>query len=216
MIRMRLDPFQQFIDEGALLALRGLLAKPKKPSSKWRRREILNGSSGSDDARRIGADSFCEDAGMSQSPGSVVIRSGPWDLEAVEDFFDTTTIPMRLATQRGSWPLVQSLWFLYDGSALWCCTQRNSVVAKRLEKTPQCAFEIAADDPPYRGVRGRGIASFEPQLAGDLLERLIRRYLADQNSSLAGWLRSRVPDEVAIRIDTLAVSSWDYSSRMER
>lgn len=153
---------------------------------------------------------------MAESSRSVEIKSGPWDLVAVEEFLDSAAIPMRLATQGRSWPLVQSLWFLYDGWALWCCTQRDSVVAKRLRKTPRCAFEIAADDPPYRGVRGRGIASLDSEPAGDLLERLIRRYLADQSSSLATWLRARVSDEVAIRIDTLAVSSWDYSSRMDR
>lgn len=153
---------------------------------------------------------------MPQSSASVEIRSGPWDLVAMEGFLEAAAIPMRLATQGGSWPLVQSLWFLYDDSALWCCTQRDSVVAKRLRTTPQCAFEIAADDPPYRGVRGRGIASLDPEPAGDLLERLIRRYLADRDSSLATWLRARVADEVAIRIATLTVSSWDYSSRMDR
>lgn len=159
---------------------------------------------------------FCEDGIVPRSPVSVEIRSGPWDLAAIESFLDSAVIPLRLATQGSSWPLVQSLWFLFDGSALWCCTQRDSVVAKRLRKTPQCAFEIAADAPPYRGVRGRGIAALDPEPAADLLERLIARYLAGRDSSLAAWLRARVADEVAIRIDTLAVTSWDYSARMKR
>ena len=160
------------------------------------------------------ADWFCEDELMPQSPPSVEIRSGPWDLVTVESFLDSAVIPMRLATQGSSWPLVQSLWFLYDDAALWCCTQHDSVIAKRLRKTPRCAFEVAADAPPYRGVRGRGIASLDPEPAGDVLERLISRYLPDRDSSLAVWLRARVADEVAIRIDMLAVTSWDYSSRM--
>lgn len=171
---------------------------------------------GAGTARLTSADPFCEDGRMPRSPASVEIRSGPWDLVAIEGYLDSAVIPLRLATKGSSWPLVQSLWFLLDGSALWCCTQHDSVVAKRLRKSPECAFEIAADTPPYRGVRGRGIASLDPEPAGDLLERLIARYLAGRDSSLAAWLRAQVADEVAIRIDTLSVSSWDYSSRMNR
>lgn len=153
---------------------------------------------------------------MEQPPAIVEIRSGPWDLAAVEGFLRSTVIPMRLATQGSEWPLVQSLWFLFDDAALWCCTQQDSVVAKRLRSEPRCAFEIAGDDPPYRGVRGRGVASLDPRPASDLLERLIARYLGGGESPLASWLRSRVENEVAIRIGTLAVSSWDYSARMQR
>ena len=153
---------------------------------------------------------------MPQSPTSVEIRSGPWDLETIEGFLDAAVIPMRIATQGSSSPMVQSLWFRYGDSALWCCTQHDSVIAKRLRRTAECAFEIAADDPPYCGVRGRGTATLNPEHAGDLLERLISRYLSDQNSSLASWLRARVSNEVVIRIDALSVSSWDYSSRMDR
>ena len=151
---------------------------------------------------------------MQQSP-AVEIRSGTWVLPDIEEFLHSAVIPMRLATQGSSWPLVQSLWFLFDDSALWCCTQKDSVVATRLRKEPRCAFEIAGDDPPYRGVRGRGVASLDPGTASDLLERLIGRYLATGESPLASWLRSRVSDEVAIRIGGLAVTSWDYTPRMQ-
>ena len=152
---------------------------------------------------------------MPHSPANIAIRSGPWDLTTVEGFLGDATIPIRIATQGRSSLLVQSLWFVYEGSALWCCTQSDSVVANRLRTTPKCAFEIAADSPPYRGVRGTGIASLDPRPAGELLERLISRYLSDGNSSLAKWLRARVSAELAIRIDTLEVSSWDYSTRMD-
>ena len=151
-----------------------------------------------------------------QHPPEVEVRSGPWDLVDIRRFLDATVIPMRLATLGSVGPMVQSLWFLFDGSALWCCTQRDSVVAARLRSDPRCGFEIAGDDQPYRGVRGRGVASMDAGLAPELLERLISRYLVDSESSLASWLRSRVADEVAVRIDTLVVSSWDYSSRMSR
>lgn len=152
---------------------------------------------------------------MQHSP-VVEVRSGPWNLVDIRGFLDSTVIPMRLATQGSVGPMVQSLWFLFDGSAFWCCTQRDSVVAARLRSDPRCGFEIAGDDPPYRGVRGRGVASMDAGLAAGLLERLISRYLVDPESPLALWLQSRVADEVAVRIDSLVVSSWDYSSRMTR
>ena len=101
--------------------------------------------------------------------------------------------------------MVQSLWFLFDDSALWCCTQQDSVVAARLRNDPRCAFEIAGDDPPYRGVRGRGVASLDATAAPDLLERLISRYLVTGESTLASWLRSWVSDEVVIRIGARGV-----------
>ena len=152
---------------------------------------------------------------MQQSP-DIEIRSGPWEIVEIQDFLRDAVIPMRLATRGEKWPLVQSLWFLFEGSALWFCTQQDSVVARRLESNPRCAFEVAGDNPPYRGVRGRGVASLDTELAAGLLERLLSHYQVDPESSLASWLQSRLDNEVAIRIDTLVLSSWDYSSRMSR
>ncbi len=156
-----------------------------------------------------------KDVNMQPSP-DIKIRSGPWDIVEIQDFLGCATIPMRLATRGAEWPLVQSLWFLFEGSALWFCTQRDSVVAQRLESNPRCAFEIAGDNPPYRGVRGRGVAVLDAGPAAKLLERLLNHYQIDPESSLASWLQSRLDNEVAIRIDNLVLSSWDYSSRMSR
>jgi hypothetical protein len=148
-------------------------------------------------------------------PTAVVVRSGNWGLPDIEEFLRAAVIPMRLATQGSEWPLVQSLWFLYSGSSLWCSTQADSVVVRRLRKEPRCAFEIAGDDPPYRGIRGTGVASLHREDAAGLLDRLINRYLGNGDLALGSWLRSRASTEVAIRIGSLTVSSWDYSSRMK-
>ena len=141
------------------------------------------------------------------------IRSGPWTEEQVDDYLRTTAIPLRLASA-GRNLLVQSLWFEFDGSSLWCASQSDSVLVRRLRKDDRIGFEVSADSPPYRGVRGHGRAHLDPPRAADLLPRLIDRYLGPTPSPLADWLLSRVDNEVAIRIDGLVVTSWDYSARM--
>jgi hypothetical protein len=109
---------------------------------------------------------------------------------------------------------VQSLWFSFDGAALWCCTHKDSILVARLTRDARCGFEVCADSPPYRGVRGTGTATAEPAAATIVLPGLISRY-GQEGTPLATWLLSRIHDEVAIRISDLSVTSWDYSARMQ-
>ena len=107
------------------------------------------------------------------------IASGPWDRSQIEDFLGQTVIPIRIASAGRTSPLVQSLWFVYDEDAIWCASQMESVLTRRLRVEPRCGFEIAGDLPPYRGVRGSGRAELLPERAATVLPRLISRYLGD-------------------------------------
>ena len=147
---------------------------------------------------------------------TLTVRSGPWPAAEIEAFLATATIPVRLASNGRTYPLVQSLWFRYEKGALWCCTRADSVLVRRLLRDRHCAFEVSADLPPYRGVRGRGKATVLTEGAEATLPVLLDRYLGGTESPLASWLLSRLDDEVAIRIDDLVVSSWDYSARMAK
>lgn len=142
-----------------------------------------------------------------------VLRSGPWDGQQVAAHLHESVIPLRIATA-GTFPLVQSLWFTFDGSTLWCATQADSVVARRVQRESKVGFEIAADQPPYRGVRGSGNATIDPDAGARVLAHLIERYLGPEPTPLGEWLLSRADNEIALRIDDLVVSSWDYSARM--
>jgi hypothetical protein len=141
------------------------------------------------------------------------LRSGPWDAAQVGDFLAGATIPVRIASQGAAHPLVQSLWFLPLDGQLWCCTKDDSVLVRRLARDGRCGFEISADVPPYRGVRGSATAELVPDAAPSLLPRLIGRY-GQSDTPLAQWLLSRLDREVAIRITPTAITSWDYSARM--
>jgi hypothetical protein len=144
----------------------------------------------------------------------VEIASGPWDSSQITAFLDATVIPIRIASSGRTSPLVQSLWYLRDGESLWCCTQAEAVLTRRLTRDPRCGFEVSGDLPPYRGVRGSAKAEILPDRAADVLPRLIARYLGDSPGSLADWLLSRLDREVAIRLHSLRVTTFDFTSRM--
>jgi nitroimidazol reductase NimA-like FMN-containing flavoprotein (pyridoxamine 5'-phosphate oxidase superfamily) len=123
---------------------------------------------------------------------------------------------MRLACNGASGhPVLVSLWFVPIGGELWCATQKSANVVTHLRRDARCAFEVADESSPYRGVRGQGLASLDEDRAERILRMLIQRYLGTSNSKLAGWLLERAEDETAIVIEPQTLVSWDYSSRME-
>jgi hypothetical protein len=124
-------------------------------------------------------------------------------------------IPMRLSCiSTSGWPVVLSLWYLYSKGRLYCATQKTARVIQNLQRDSRCAFEIAADQPPYCGVRGQGIATIDPHSGVKVLERLLVRYLGGTDNPLANRLLAASQDEVAIIVEPVKVFTWDYSDRM--
>lgn len=145
------------------------------------------------------------------------IVSGPWEREDIERWFHGARIPVRVAVTGRHGPRVVSLWYRYqdDGDpALWCATPGEAAIVGLVAADPRVGFEVAPDIPPYRGVRGTGHATVVPARGPEVLDALIERYLDAGNAGLADWLRRRSDTEVALRIGTLRVSSWDFSTRM--
>jgi nitroimidazol reductase NimA-like FMN-containing flavoprotein (pyridoxamine 5'-phosphate oxidase superfamily) len=142
--------------------------------------------------------------------------TGPWSQAQIREFLEQAIIPLRLACRAPSGhPLLLSLWFVPEGDRLLCASLRTSHLVRCLERDPRCAFEVAADAPPYRGVRGRGSVRLEPARGEETLRAAIRRYLGNEDSRLARWLLSRSEREVAIRIEPDRLSSFDFTERMK-
>lgn len=149
---------------------------------------------------------------MSQLP---VCSSSQWSDENIVKYLQEQRTPMRLCcNDQEGYPLVCSLWFAYHDGYLWCATHESAAVAKLLEANPKCAFEIAVNEIPYFGVRGKGTAELLRADAESVLNELIDRYLGEKHSGLASWLLSRADHEYAIRIKPCSITSWDFSSRM--
>ena len=140
--------------------------------------------------------------------------TGPWDFPKISVFLQQATIPIRVASSGSRGPIVQSLWFDFHEGALWCATQASSLLVKRLTANNEIGFEVSGDNAPYSGVRGTGTASIHPELAGEVLHRLIKKYQGDAETDLSRWLLSRLDKEVAVRITALTLATWDFSGRM--
>jgi uncharacterized pyridoxamine 5'-phosphate oxidase family protein len=113
------------------------------------------------------------------------------------------------------WPIVLSLWYIEKGGKIYCATKKDAKVIQYLKENPKCAFEISPDKPPYMGLRGRGHVTLREDIASEILESLIDRYLGNRNSKLAKLLLSQSSEELAIEITPAKLFSWDYTKRMK-
>ena len=140
-----------------------------------------------------------------------------WDLEEIERYLGSAQSPMRISyNAAGGYPLVSSLWFIYEEGTLWAASHKNSYLAKKLQDNPKVGFEISTNDYPYCGVRGKADALLLHDSDERVLERLIEKYLKGSNKKLASWLLSRQADEFAIRIKPVTLNAWDFASRMSK
>jgi hypothetical protein len=141
--------------------------------------------------------------------------AGAWDATETEAFLGSATVPIRLschANRESLWML--SLWFLYRDDAFWCATSADADIVDYLADDDHVAFEISTNEPPYKGVRGNGTASVEPDEEKTLLRELLARYLGGTDSDLADRLLSPDREEVTISIDPDRLYTWDFSDRM--
>ena len=123
-------------------------------------------------------------------------------------------IPIRLAVQGVTDPLIVPLWFEYRDERLWCASQADSRCVRALRRAGRCAFDISTNDMPYRGLRGTASVICDASLGAAQLDRLLQRYLGGLDSPLARRLRRRADNEVAVIIEPVRVSHWDYAARM--
>ena len=141
--------------------------------------------------------------------------NGPMSLLQIEEHLKVTNLPLRLAANSPKgWPMVVSLWFMYEGGTLFCTTKRQARIASSLAQAPRCAFEVARENAPYFGVRGQGVASLSKEIAHRMLERLADRYITNDKLQFKKWLLRSTEDEVVISIRPVTFHSWDYRKRM--
>jgi len=129
--------------------------------------------------------------------------------------FDTK-IPIRVCYLKSDGtPNIISLWYTQINDKIYCATQKSAKIVSFLQNNPICGFEIATDKPPYKGVRGSGIAKILNDKGVEVLKILMEKYLDEKESTLSKYLRDNFNSEVAIEITPQKISNYDYSKRMK-
>lgn len=143
--------------------------------------------------------------------------SGPWSALQIKDYLNETPIPLRLSViSPKGWPIIVSLWFVFEKNEILCASKRQSKIIKCLENNPRCAFEISGETPPYSGVRGQGIAFLREDDNFTILERLHDRFLGEKNTPFRRWLLENSNSEVIVSIKPERLMTWDYRTRMSK
>lgn len=145
----------------------------------------------------------------------MVSITGVWSIDEITTFLEATTVPIRLGCRTPTDdPWMLSLWYRYVEDEFECATAADADVIRFIEYDPVISFEISTNEPPYRGVRGRGKARVESDDEKVVLRSLIERYLGDTDSVLAQRLLAPDRNEVTITVVPERLHSWDYSHRM--
>ena len=134
----------------------------------------------------------------------------------IDDIVTDKNIPIRLAFIKSNGvPSVISLWYVCIDGKIYCATQRKAKIVSFLQNNQTYGFEIAADKPPYKGVRGEGTVKILNKKGQEILDILIGKYLAKKESTLSKFLRKNSKTEVAIEITPQKLFNYDYSKRMK-
>jgi len=138
------------------------------------------------------------------------------DNDEIDKFIPDSKIPIRIGFIKGNCtPVVVSLWYVCKDGKIYCATQKTAKIVSHLQKNPICGFEIAADKPPYKGIRGEGTVQILNETGVYVLDLLMEKYLKGKESTLSKLLRDNSKTEVAIEITPQKVFHYDYSKRMK-
>ena len=138
------------------------------------------------------------------------------DSDQINRFIPDIKIPIRIGFIKSNGvPAVVSLWYVCNNDKIYCAAQKTAKIVSYLQKNPVCGFEIAADKPPYKGIRGEGDILILSETGAYVLDLLIDKYLGEKESTLSKFLKNNSKTEIAIQITPQKIFNYDYSERMK-
>ena len=145
-----------------------------------------------------------------------ILKASAWSEDQILNYLERADTPLRIScNQTDGYPLICSLWFVHKDGILWSASHKNSYLVKALKNNPKIGLEVATNELPYHGVRGKADTELIDDSSGKILGKVSGKYLQGGNESLSRWLLSRKEDEYAIKIKPISLTSWDFSARMD-
>ena len=136
--------------------------------------------------------------------------------EEIEKFLDSKLNLQLATTDDQGEPNIQPVWFYYDkdGEKLLITTSKLARKTQNLRNKPVVYFSMDDENPPYKGVKGKGIATLveDPDRTIPQGDRISMKYLGTLDHPIAKMISegSKNGDNVLIEISPKFFSTWDY------
>jgi nitroimidazol reductase NimA-like FMN-containing flavoprotein (pyridoxamine 5'-phosphate oxidase superfamily) len=113
-------------------------------------------------------------------------------------------------------PNIQPVWFDYDKESekLMIITAKVTKKVRNLQNKPNVYFSIDDENYPYKGVKGKGIATIieDPNKTVPKAEKMSMKYLGTLNHPIPKIIldSAQKGNHIVIKIDPKLFSTWDF------
>jgi len=141
--------------------------------------------------------------------------------EEAETFLESKLV-LQIATidEKGE-PNIQPVWFYYDKDLgkLSVITSKFAKKTQNLRNSPTIYFSIDDENPPYKGVKGKGNATIleDPNRIVVQAEKISMKYLGTLDHPAAKEMadRSKNGEGVLVEISPSFFSTWDFGKMLK-
>ncbi|MFB5620586.1 MAG: pyridoxamine 5'-phosphate oxidase family protein, partial [Nitrosopumilus sp.] len=111
-------------------------------------------------------------------------------------------------------PNVHPVWYHFANDKIYFETSKNSRKAQSIKNKNTVYFCIDDTNEPYKGVRGKGTASFIEDIEKNLLvlEKILLKYTGSLENDIAKFLFNSVKsgESIIIEINPHFFGTWDH------
>lgn len=136
----------------------------------------------------------------------------------VNDFLTTSNLNIHLGTiDDKGYPNIHPTWYYFDpaNNKLYVETSKLSKKTENLRKDKNIYFCIDDPNPPYKGVKGKGICKIHDDITYNIpiAEKIMTKYLGSMEHPMAQKLMHFVKNgnSVILEISPVYFSTWNYS-----